>query len=84
MPEFDDFTTECRDGKDIRRHGVVVGMAFYNSCQPLPLNGNGLMAASHEFGFHLSQLRSHPFPNRVSDKQELATSRRSANMREPQ
>ena len=84
MPEFDGFTTECRDGEDIRRHGVVVGMTLYNSRLPLPLNGNGLMTASHEFGFHLFQLRSHPFPNRVSDKQEFATSRRSANMREPQ
>ncbi len=42
------------------------------------------MPTTHEFGSHLFQLRSHPFPHRVPGQQELPPPRLSADMREPE
>jgi hypothetical protein len=65
MPETDRFMVECRDGEDIRRHGVVVDVALNDTRQPPPLFWDGQMPATHELGLDLAKLRSHPFPHRV-------------------
>jgi hypothetical protein len=41
MPETDRFEAERRNGEDVRRYGVVVGVALDDARQPLPLSWDG-------------------------------------------
>jgi hypothetical protein len=78
VPEAHGFDLECRDDMDVRRHGVVGGMALSDTRQPLSLNGYGQMPTTHELGVHLAQFRPHPFSHRTPDEQELTSLRRPA------
>jgi hypothetical protein len=45
-------------------------VSTHNRPQPLALFGDGFVHSSLELGFHLIQLRLHPFPNRLPQHRE--------------
>jgi hypothetical protein len=84
-PQPTDLPPKCAQRRRIRRHAIVADVSADDAAQPRALLANGAMHASPQFGFHLLQLRLHPFANRVPQHGESSiASLLPADMREAQ
>jgi hypothetical protein len=75
---------EGRHRVGVAGHGVVSAVPSHHACQPLPLLGDGMMPASLELVFDLSQLRPHPLRDRDASQPEPPRPGLPADVREAQ
>jgi hypothetical protein len=65
VPEPTHLEPKRTQRRAVRGHPVVANVSTHDRTQPLAHFRNGIMHASFEFGFHLTQLRLQPFANRL-------------------
>jgi hypothetical protein len=65
MPKPADSEPKNCQRRLVHGHSVVAKVSTYNRPQPLALFGVGFVHSSPKLGFHLTQLRLQPFPDRL-------------------
>src|SRR5262245_10425520 len=84
MPASQDLTPEWLNGIRVGRYRVVSEIPSHHARQPITLDRDGLVPASHDFGSHLYQLRPHSLADRAAHQEKAPRPGLAAHVREAQ
>src|SRR5439155_5609569 len=70
------------DRRAVHGHPVVTSVPTHNLTQPCAHHGDRLVQPSLQLGFHLTELRLHPLPDRLPHHREPSTPLLPADVRE--